>query len=308
MDQNIEKSGIPSGIIDDINRDVLRTQKMLSEAFKSYPFQDIARASERINEFAKNVTINLQPTLKRFAESQEFYKKIVESIPKIEIPKLPIMDSIHYHELAPLPRINKTDLKTTEPEEKKYTETELLAIAKGLISLLAEREIKNKKLDITHQFPFQLPETTRWESITIKFINGHDVQVTAGGFTHSTNYSGMGFEDSRKLLPNKQWLLLRVLSISFEKRRQDVNDYDPSLKKTKQLLADSLKKYFGLDSDPFYPYKQEKIYRTKINLIPESESTNNTPEKSLIDPDDELGIWDDYKEKTKGTFDPEELR
>jgi len=66
------------------------------------------------------------------------------------------------------------------------------------------------------------------------------------------------------------------------------------------MLADGLKKYFGIDSDPFYLYKQEKIYRIRINLISESQSINEglTSDDS-VDPDDELGINEAYGDIAK---------
>jgi hypothetical protein len=40
-------------------------------------------------------------------------------------------------------------------------------------------------------------------------------------------------------------------------------------KKQKSLLAKALKKYFDIDSDPFYPYKQVGAYKIRLKLIPD---------------------------------------
>jgi hypothetical protein len=39
------------------------------------------------------------------------------------------------------------------------------------------------------------------------------------------------------------------------------------LKKTKQLLAQTLKAFFNIDEDPFWPYEEVKSYKIKIKLI-----------------------------------------
>ena len=43
------------------------------------------------------------------------------------------------------------------------------------------------------------------------------------------------------------------------------------VKKQKQLLSDALKDYFGINDDPFFPYKTAKEYKLKIRLIPDSD-------------------------------------
>lgn len=37
--------------------------------------------------------------------------------------------------------------------------------------------------------------------------------------------------------------------------------------KTKQLLAQTLKAFFHIDEDPFWPYEEVKSYKIKIKLI-----------------------------------------
>jgi hypothetical protein len=41
-------------------------------------------------------------------------------------------------------------------------------------------------------------------------------------------------------------------------------------KKRKQLLADALKHFFHIDEDPFYPYRENKAYRLRFKIVPES--------------------------------------
>ena len=44
-----------------------------------------------------------------------------------------------------------------------------------------------------------------------------------------------------------------------------------NIRKKKQLLSETLKAFFRIDEDPFYPYKEEKAYRAKFTLKAEGD-------------------------------------
>ncbi len=118
--------------------------------------------------------------------------------------------------------------------------------------------------------PIKLPPNTRWEDITIQFIDGYVVKITAPNFhTIRVDYKDMGFENERKHLPNKQWELLRALADNRGELAWDHIRADRKAKKRKQLLSKSLKGYFQIEEDPFLPYKQAKAYKTRFELIPD---------------------------------------
>jgi len=54
----------------------------------------------------------------------------------------------------------------------------------------------------------KLPANAKWEDITIKFVDGHNVDIKAKTKTSRSDYKEMGFEDSKSRRPNKQWELL----------------------------------------------------------------------------------------------------
>lgn len=119
--------------------------------------------------------------------------------------------------------------------------------------------------------PFQ---HLKWDTLTIQFIDGHHVKIS-GQDTKTTvtaYFKEMGFEDARKRQPNKQWLLLKLLAESNGGLSWEKSEAKGDIKKKKQLLAKTLRDYFGIKDDPFYPYKENDSYRIKINLIPESAS------------------------------------
>jgi hypothetical protein len=51
----------------------------------------------------------------------------------------------------------------------------------------------------------------------------------------------------------------------------ETSEASDNLKKRKQVLSDTLKTYFHIDDDPFYPYRDEKAYRTKFTLKAEGD-------------------------------------
>jgi hypothetical protein len=146
-----------------------------------------------------------------------------------------------------------------------------------------------------------LPSDTKWEDITIKFVDGHNINIKCKDKISHSDYKEMGFEDSKSRRPNKQWALLQQLAenhgeISWERSATGKNpsinkttqyfgyEFDDEsnapqnkgfliikapdkLKKTKQLLAQALKAYFKIDEDPFFPYDKVKAYKIKIRLI-----------------------------------------
>lgn len=145
----------------------------------------------------------------------------------------------------------------------------------------------------------KLPTNAKWEDITIKFVDGHNVDIKFKAKISRSDYKEMGFEDSKSRRPNKQWELLQRLAenngeISWEKlaagkssairkTEQDFgyefDEYETQnkgfsiikapdkLKKTKQLLAQTIKAFFKIDKDPFFLYDEVKAYKIRIKLI-----------------------------------------
>jgi len=118
-------------------------------------------------------------------------------------------------------------------------------------------------------FPLKLAPNTRWKDITIKFKDGHTVNIEAKDLNVCVNYKDMGFEDERSRLPNKQWKLLQLLAHYKGELFWGQPGADEKVKKKKQLLADTLKVYFQIEEDPFLRYEYQKTYKIKINLIPD---------------------------------------
>lgn len=155
--------------------------------------------------------------------------------------------------------------------------------------------------EITKKPGIQIPPNTKWEDIKIKFLNGHDVKIEVNGNKFDSDFKQMGFEDKKSRRPNKQWELLHQLlqkegaiswqdapegkntkskgieqAFGFEQEEDNEEQENrgfsygrsaDSVKKTKQLLSATLKAFFQIKDDPFFPYHKEKAYKIKIHLI-----------------------------------------
>ena len=134
---------------------------------------------------------------------------------------------------------------------------------------------KSKKVGI--QLP-NIPKDLKWEEITIRFLNGDEVQITAREQVLQSNYELMGFQNEKNKRPTFQWDFLKKLSLRNGSLNWDNNnELDTKAinraKKQKQELSDKLKIYFNtIKDDPFLNYKEENGYRIKIQLIPEQGS------------------------------------
>ncbi|MDI6809814.1 MAG: hypothetical protein QME66_12695 [Candidatus Eisenbacteria bacterium] len=122
--------------------------------------------------------------------------------------------------------------------------------------------------------PNLFPPGLKWEEITIRFLDGHEVILQIRGKNYHATFELMGFQDKRKkkfedMTPNRQWELLRELAenggeISWANKAANLK-----LKKQKQQLTKRLKRYFGIKEDPFYDYWKERSYRIRLRLVPE---------------------------------------
>jgi len=135
--------------------------------------------------------------------------------------------------------------------------------------------------------PLSLPPNTKWEDITIQFLDYDKVIITAPNFKERVNYQRMGFEDQKSKKPNKQWKFLYDLApfrgdltwtIASYRKRVDTHPLSTyKARKWKQRLSDTLKDFFPVDGDPFYNYKSQKAYKTKFSLLPEPSKMKNLP-------------------------------
>lgn len=181
--------------------------------------------------------------------------------------------------------VREFDNYSEEDEEKNFDKVFNGRLQSDIASSFGtnqETSSVEKRLSREGMTPIELPPGTKWEDITIRFMDGETVKIKAKDLAWKRNFKDMGFANSRNLKPNVQWQFLRSLSECHGKFTWGNRRANYKLKARKKNLAIGLKQYFGIPSDPFYPYKQVKAYETKFNLILESEGDYSwKPEKDL---------------------------
>ena len=134
--------------------------------------------------------------------------------------------------------------------------------------------------------PLKLPSATKWEYITIQFLDYDKVKIQAPDkFSKIVNFRKMGFENLKNGKPNTQWNLLYDLSryrgdlswtIATYRKKVDSHPLSsPKIRKQIQKLSITLKDYFNINDAPFYDYVKFKAYKTKFFLLPDPLNTKN---------------------------------
>lgn len=167
-------------------------------------------------------------------------------------------------------------------------EIKIIGLDEGLKAL----RIKNID-DSRPKFPFKIPAGTQWHNVIIKFLDDENVEIHVKRLTHNTNYKEMGMTGRGKTPnPNEQWNFLKVLSNYYGEITIRDPEAKDKYKKQKQELTETLRNYFSIDYDPFYPYqsgheKSGNSYKIKLLLIPPPQPKNITEPTINEDP---LGI------------------
>ncbi len=160
----------------------------------------------------------------------------------------------------------------------------------------ATKDKNESKIDKTKHPKF--PNDLKWEEITIRFLNGNEVQITTRKTIYHSTYEEMGFLDKKTKNPNVQWDLLKLLSLrggslDWKNNGKLTIKEIGKIKKRKQLLSEKLEEYFNIvNDDPFLNYKKESAYKIKIHLIPEEGSKIEyniyADDSEYLDEDDQL--------------------
>jgi len=160
---------------------------------------------------------------------------------------------------------------------------------------------QSKKEADKPKFPHKLPAGTKWEEITIKFVDDENVYIQVKQYKHTASYKELGLVGRGKNPnPSELWAFLKVLAqVNGELAIKDTQARD-KYKKQKELLAKALQSYFSLDYDPFYPYrssteKQGNSYKIKITLLPLQD--DNSKSTAAAEEDDDLGVKEYLKEQ-----------
>lgn len=158
------------------------------------------------------------------------------------------------------------------------------------------------------KFPYKIPAGTHWNNVIIKFLDEEFLEIRVKNLKHITNYIEMGMVGKGKIPePSEQWVFLKVLAKYNGELTIKDNEAKDKYKKQKQALTETLRNYFSIDYDPFYPYhstpeKGGNSYKIKLILIPPPD-TNNNQENHIVDNEDNLGIAEFLNEQAPQVLD-----
>ncbi len=271
------KNPISKNYLDQINQAIGIVEKNYSSFIESPAFKDLLNNQSKIEKMVAQATRHINPVIENVRMQEELIKTISDiSSYKTSFPKL----------------------EAYRPKENYYTKEEVEKIVNDAIYKTIEK-INNKDLNIKpiNKFSYSLSSNKiSWEDIVIKFKDRHNVEIVAGEDIYIANYKEMGFEDSRKLKPNLQWIFLEALSKNHGGVTRKESHSADNLKKQKQLLSKKLKQYFNINKDPFCKFSKKDGYQIRLTLVPEYESINDNIPKNR---NDNLGINDYYKTMTE---------
>jgi hypothetical protein len=133
-----------------------------------------------------------------------------------------------------------------------------------------------KKISPPPEKTSDFQNSLKWEDVIIKFEGKTTVTIKIGkNRAFSADYKDMGFVDGRtkgtiEERPNSQWDFLKNLAENQGEISWGDDRAHKTIKKTKQLLSQALRKYFNIASDPFYPYRRqtERLYKIRLQLKP----------------------------------------
>jgi hypothetical protein len=109
---------------------------------------------------------------------------------------------------------------------------------------------------------FPSPDGLLWDEVRVTFSTGDSeiVRLSARDVSRRYSFAELGFSDRRTQKPDKVWIFFRALAEEQgEIRRKDAAATDQA-KAYVAALRRRLREIFGIDGDPFRPYREKNAY------------------------------------------------
>ncbi len=139
------------------------------------------------------------------------------------------------------------------------------------ISLDDKRNIDKTK----NKFPYTIPAGTEWRQISMKVSSGELVHIKLPSKECTATYEEMGL-GKHNGKPSVLWDFFKVLASQNGEISIKDDTAKTQYKKQKQQVSDILKNYFSMESDPFYPYKENNSYKTRFTLFSDTVTEKNS--------------------------------
>jgi|GEM_PF-1093631 len=229
---------------------------------KGYP-AGVASQLGKVAETYQRVFENMREPLKRMTEVASSMSKVigpqVEAISRIRIPTMPELPSGLF---IPSRLYGEND-ELIIPAMVRPVQEVRIVNSEDITMAPTKRE---RELTIAS---YPLPQNATWESLSMKFIDGHFVHVSYPTMeSKKFDFKDMGFVNERTMKPDRKWELLRTIAEhggALTKRHWNSRLH----RNIKYELNEGLKRFFGMKENPIPHYTKRDGYKTLFSLKPE---------------------------------------
>ncbi|MDP3939893.1 MAG: hypothetical protein Q8R92_17380 [Deltaproteobacteria bacterium] len=128
----------------------------------------------------------------------------------------------------------------------------IAGVLKGLKASAKSSDASRETLPKVSRFP--TPPDSRWEHLTLRFLDGETVEVRIKDVRRILTHAEMGFSNARNGSPTLQWRLLEAFAEEEGELTWKSTHADRRNAKRKQLLARGLRTLFQIEGDPFQTF------------------------------------------------------
>ncbi len=213
-------------------------------------FKGLVSPLDRVMESYRNAFERLVEPIERVNSAVDSIRPQIEAMQNMKLPDVSgIIPSYMFHEQRKftLPEFNKVqDVRVINAEE-----------------IAGASEKKEGEFVLCS---YTLPKNATWESLYIKFLDGHVVKVEYPGMkTKKFNFKEMGFSNGKTTRPNMKWVLLQA--IAGNEGALTNASWDKKFgRNVKYELNEGLKRFFGMDSPPIPRYTKKHGYRPLFTI------------------------------------------
>ncbi len=112
---------------------------------------------------------------------------------------------------------------------------------------------------------FTMPKVSRWEEVSIQFLDSHTVKVTADGNTYKATFVDLNFMSQTTQSPLNTWELLELFATNKGEIPHYIKKRQANFKQDLSALRKNLKSLFGIAEDPFENVRDGSC-RIKIDI------------------------------------------
>lgn len=226
---------------------------------------DPEKASGVLSPIAENMRRSLE-SYQNVIKDMEAPLRMVNSAVESIRPQLDFLNNIKIPELPKMPELPQMSMPVSELLEDYYIKPQdriqKVEVINPILSPVVSEEKETEFILPT----YHLPKGSTWESLSIKFLDGHFVRVSYPRLkTRKFDFKDMGFLNGKTLRPDKKWALLYAIACSGGALTNEKWDRKFG-RNVKYELNEKLKKFFGMDTPPIPHYTKKRGYEVLFTI------------------------------------------